>query len=85
MRQMKDSKQILAAKAELNRMIAEAQTAERRTLIKTIGVNLLIAAKSYKGFNYTEWLDSGHAAWIAAGRPEDNTKFFGDTTKVVFY
>ena len=82
---MKSSKQILAVKTELNRMIADAQTSERRQDIKLIGTNLLIAAKCYAGFNFCDWLDDGYRQWIAAGQPKDNTPYLGDQTKIRFY
>lgn len=79
------NKAIQVIKDELNRMIADAQTPERRADIKLIGTNLLMAAKQYNGFNYTDWLEDGYRQWIAAGQPQDNTKYLGDQTKVVFY
>ena len=79
------TKQLLAVKTELNRMIADAQTPERRKDIKLIGTNLLMAAKCYSGFNFTDWLEDGYRQWVAAGQPEDNTKYLGDQTKVRFY
>lgn len=71
--------------AAANEAVASAPDARVRSSLIAVFVTLLMKAGTYKGFNYTYWLERGHAAWIEAGRPNDNTPFLGDQTQVRFY
>jgi len=71
--------------AAANEAIAAAPDASARQVLSTLLTTLLTKAGLYKGFNYAYWLDTGHAAWIAAGKPDDNRSFIGDQSQVRFY
>lgn len=79
---MNERDRIIAA---ANEAIVAAPDASARQAFSTLLTTLLMKAGLYKGFNYAYWLDTGHAAWIAAGKPEDNTSFLGDQSQVRFY
>lgn len=70
---------------EANKLIANCPLPEaRQNLVNSFTV-LLIACGNYKGFNYSEWLDKGHAQWIKDGSPLDNSPYMGDKTLIRFY
>ena len=48
-------------------------------------VQMLNEADAYNGFNYLDWLEGGYEQWRADGCPEDNIKYLGDLTRVVFF
>jgi hypothetical protein len=68
-----------------NELITKAETPEARTVIKDIVSDLLMAAHTYKGFSFIAWRDGGFSQWNKDGRPEDNSKYLGDKTKIYFY
>jgi len=68
-----------------NEAIAAAPDATARVALPSLLTTLLMKADLYRGFNYVAWADGGHAAWVAAGKPEDNTPFLGDQSLVRFY
>lgn len=71
--------------AAMNTMIEETELKEHRERLKAVFTMLLLECGTYKGFNYSDWLDGGYSKWLAAGRPKDTGPFFGDESKVRFY
>ncbi len=68
-----------------NVAIRTAPEASQREEIRASFAALLIQLKAYRGYNFAEWLDGGHAAWTAAGKPENNDSFIGDKTLTRLY
>jgi hypothetical protein len=69
---------------EANNLIEKNSSPDREILFECFS-RLLLACNSYRGFNYSHWLDTGYTQWVQAGRPEDNTPYLGDQTRVRFY
>ena len=76
---------IRAIKTAFNIRIARAATPEARLVIFELASSVLMEAKSYGGFGYTDWMNGGYTRWVDAGQPDDNTPFLGDQTKRELY
>ena len=68
-----------------NRIMRFQTSAQNRQQVQELVTDLLVAADEYRGFNYSGWLNGGHARWIEAGQPADMKDFIGDTSQVEFY
>lgn len=77
------NRKLLIAKA--NELIATSPTRQQRIELRNFIASMLIAANSYKGFNYTTWQNGGYECWLTAGKPDDTTPFLGDTSMIRFY
>ena len=83
--------QISAILATANRLLAAPDGPytgpEFRKGVAALLESTLHAANAYEGFNYLEWLETGHARWIADGEPHSAVmaEYLGDQTRRVYY
>lgn len=40
---------------------------------------------NYAGFNYLDWMNSGHDRWVADGKPADTTPYLGDQSRRYYF
>lgn len=71
--------------ARANETITNCPTPEARGALQSVYAGILMATNSYNGYNFAAWLNGGYDAWVAAGKPADNTRFLGDQSMIVFY
>lgn len=78
---------------EANRLMAlpdnEHVTPEFRKGVSALLEKMLHATDRYAGFEWTEWANGGHAAWIADGKPLEPCgvpdKYMGDKTRKTYF
>ena len=89
----KRTKTLQALVNKANQYIAASQDSEveGRQMLETFVSAMLMEANSYKGYNYSYWLNGGYAKWLEASSPEDETKdqyLYGptmDKTRITYY
>ena len=47
--------------------------------------SILHQTGNYKGYGELHWINVGYAEWVKDGEPEDKDKYYGDTSRIVFY
>ncbi len=78
--------EVEALTVRINRRLADKATLPvvRKELAALLSA-VLHATGNYHGFNYLDWLETGHQDWVDAGKPSDTAPFLGDQTRVVFF
>ena len=71
--------------AKMKEQIKNCPLPEARQNLINSFIVLLINLDSYNGYNTVYWLEHGHANWIAAGKPLDNSPYIGDKTLIKLY
>jgi hypothetical protein len=79
--------------AEVNSFLrnSDAEKRDERKLAASLTERVLMAADSYRGFNYIYWLDTGFEEWKRCGKPDFPEKNYfiygpsGDDTRIQFY
>ena len=66
-------------------MAREDITSGERAWIRATIERVLMDTGTYHGFNYVAWYAGGYNQWEKDGKPEDNTKYLGDLSKIFFY
>ena len=57
-------------------------TPEFRRGVMALAMSILHETGNYRGFQYNAWSNGGYRQWIADDKPEDNTPYLGDKSRI---
>lgn len=85
MKRAKKTIKVEDLKNRINNGIRRGLTKEIRLTLAIVLADILHETGNYKGFNYIEWVEGGHAQWVNDGKPEDNSPYIGDKSLIEYY